>query len=120
MWANELVTAGYAVFRYDKRGVENQAVNMSMSEPAPATTLSLLASECCCQDQRFEKTSGIDPTKLLLWAEARQVDYTIVASMTDVQATVVSRGQRFRSVKRCTMSNYAEQGTTHRMKRTSY
>jgi dipeptidyl aminopeptidase/acylaminoacyl peptidase len=114
MWANALVKAGYAVFRYDKRGVgKSGGVYVNVGTSTSKEHFPLLASDAAAAIDALRKHPRIDPKKVVVMGGS-QAGWIIpvVASLTDVQATVCISGPTVPVGEEMYYSAYAEHGTT--------
>jgi dienelactone hydrolase len=114
MWASALTRAGYAVFRYDKRGVgKSGGEYVDVGTSTSKQHFPVLASDAAAAIEALRKHPRVDPKKIIVMGGS-QAGWIIpiVASMTDVQATVCVSGPTVPVGEEMYYSHYAEQGTT--------
>jgi dienelactone hydrolase len=111
--AYQLLEAGYAVFRYDKRGVgKSTGTFMEVGTYNSNERIPLLASDAVAAIKALKKHPQIDPGKIIVIGGS-QAGWIIpvVASMIDVRATVMISGPTVSVGEEIYYSDLAEHGT---------
>ncbi|MEJ0034313.1 MAG: alpha/beta fold hydrolase [Bacteroidota bacterium] len=110
----ELLKAGYAVFRYDKRGVgKSGGEYINVGTHNSKQHFPVLASDAAAAVDALRKHPRINPKKVIIMGGS-QAGWIIpiVASLTDVQATICISGPTVPVGEEMFYSDYAEHGTT--------
>ena len=108
-----LLKGGYAVFRYDKRGVgESGGDFIEVGTHNSKERILLLASDAVAAIESLRKHPRIDPKKVIVMGGS-QAGWIIpvIASMTAVQATVCISGPTVSVGEEIYYSDFAEHGT---------
>lgn len=111
--AQQLVNAGYAVFRYDKRGVGQSGGSfMEVGTYNSKDRIPLLASDAVAAIHKLKSHPRVDASKIIVMGGS-QAGWIIpvIASLVDVKGTVMISGPTVSVGEEIYYSDLAEHGT---------
>jgi dienelactone hydrolase len=111
--AQQLIKAGYAVFRYDKRGVgKSKGDFIEVGTYNSNERIPMLAADAVAAIKKLKSHPRIDPKKIIVMGGS-QAGWIIpvVASLTDVRATVLISGPTVSVGEEIYYSDLAEHGS---------